>query len=114
MSDVLDTVNVWATYALYYAGTPAQLLFLLLYATRPWRKFGPTRAVMNKSLSVFILMSQSLIVLHMYGLRPLDWPAWLLIYRILGDAYLLGAIYYQLFVNAREILAGYREHMMQE
>jgi hypothetical protein len=110
---VLDTANHYATYALFYAGTPAQLLFIGLYLTRPWRKYGPTRAVMTKSVSLFLLMSQGMIVLHLYGLRPLDWPWWLLVYRIVGDVFLLTAIYYQLWVNVQEMLAGYREQMLR-
>jgi hypothetical protein len=113
MNDTLNTINWWATHAFFYLGTPAQGMFVLLYLTRPWRKYGPTRAVMNKAFSLFLLMSQSLIVLHMYGLRPLDWPWWLLLYRIVGDIYMLVAIYYQLIVNAREIRAGYRNHLSQ-
>lgn len=111
--DTLNTINWWVTYMFYYAGTPAQLAFLLIYSTRPWRKYGPTRAVWNKSLSLFLVMSQSLIVLHMYGLRPLDWPWWLLAYRIVADVFITWAIYYQLVVNVLEILDGYRDDMMR-
>lgn len=113
LNPVLNPVNVWVTYLFYYAGTPAQLAFVLLYLTRPWRKYGPTRAVMNKSFSLFLVMSQSLIVLHMFGMRPLDWPWWLLLYRIVGDAWITFAIYYQLVVNIREIRAGYRDRLEQ-
>lgn len=111
--ETLNTLNVWATYAFYYAGTPAQCIFCLLYWTRPWRTYGPTRAVMNKSFSLFLVMFNSLIVLHLYGMRPLDWPWWLLLFRILSDIYLLEAIYYQLWVNYKEIRAGYREHLLR-
>lgn len=112
--DTLNTINIWVTYIFYYAGTPAQGAFVLLYLTRPWRKYGPTRAVMNKAFSLFLVMSQSLIVLHLYGIRPLDWPAWLLLYRIVGDVYITVAIYYQVFVNIREMREGYREHLIQD
>lgn len=112
--DLLNTVNIYVTYAFYYIGTPAQGIFVLLYLTRPWRKYGPTRAVMNKAFSLFLVMSQSLIVLHMYGIRPLDWPWWLLLYRVIGDIYMMVAIIYQLAVNWREIRTGYRERLIQD
>lgn len=112
--ELLNDMNWWATYIFYYVGTPAQGLFVLLYLTRPWRKYGPTRALMNKSFSLFLVMSQSLIVLHMYGIRPLDWPWWLLLYRIIGDIYMTGAIYYQLYVNVQEIREGYRTRVSQD
>lgn len=107
--DALNSVNHWVTFALYYFGTPAQGIYVLLYLTRPWRKYGPTRAVMNKSFSLFLIMLNSLIVLQMFGQRPLEWPWWLLLFRIVSGLYLLAAIYYQLFVNVREIRAGYRD-----
>lgn len=110
----LNTVNWWATYAFYYLGTPAQGLFVILYLTRPWRKYGPTRAVMNKSFSLFLVMFNSTLVLILFGQRFADWPWWLLVFRILSESYLLGAIYYQLFVNFREIRAGYRDRIEQD
>lgn len=107
--DTLNTINIWVTYALYYTGTPAQGIFVILYLTRPWRKYGPTRAVMNKSFSLFLIMFNSLLVIQMFGQRPVDWPWWLLSFRIVSGVYLLFAIYYQLFVNVREIRDGYRD-----
>lgn len=111
--ETLNILNVWVTYIFYYVGTPGQLAFFLLYCTRPWRKYGPTRAIWNKSLSLLLLMSQSLIVLHLYGMRHLDWPWWLILYRIICDVYITWAIYYQLFVNIREIRAGYRNRPLR-
>lgn len=104
---MLETINVWATYGLIFGGLPAQTLYLLLYLTRPWRLYGPTRALMVKSFSFWLLLSQSFIVLSMYGLRPLDWENWLMVYRILGNTFMLGAIYYQLFALVKEIRVGY-------
>lgn len=110
----LNVANTWVTYIFYYVGTPAQGLFVALYLTRPWRNYGPTRAVMNKSFSLFLVMFNSLLVLHLYGLRPLDWPWWLLLFRIVSDVYLTGAIFYQLFVNVREIREGYRDRFSRD
>lgn len=112
--DTLNTVNIWVTYAFYYLGTPAQGLFVLLYLTRPWRKYGPTRAVMNKSFSLFLVMVNSLIVLILFDQRSVDWPMWLLVFRILSESYLLVAIFYQLFVNYREIRHGYLNRTSQD
>lgn len=109
----LDTLNTVATYALIYGGTPAQTLFVGLYLFRPWRKYRPTRALMSKSFSFWLLLSQSFIVLHMYGLRPVEWPDWLMVYRIVGDAFMLWAIYYQLISLLLEIRSGYREDMLR-
>jgi hypothetical protein len=105
---MLEQINVVATYALIYGGLPAQTLYVLLYLTRPWRTYAVSRALMTKSFSFWLLLSQSFIVLSLYGLRPLDWPAWLIIYRIVGDIFMVGAIYYQLFALISEIRAGYR------
>lgn len=109
----LDQLNMWATYALIYGGLPAQTLFLLLYLTRPWRDWRPTRALMSKSFSFWLLLSQSLIVLHLYGMRPVDWPDWLMVYRIVGDVFMLAAIYYQLYALVKEMVDGYRDQPMR-
>lgn len=108
MTGLLNEANYWATYAFFYIGTPMQGLFVVLYLTRPWRKYGPTRAVMNKSFSLFLVMFNSTLVLALFGQRLVDWPWWLLLFRILSETYLLWAIFYQLYVNVREIRDGYR------
>jgi hypothetical protein len=104
--DTLNDINIIATYAFIYGGLPAQTLFLIIYWLGPWRIYRPTRALMSKSFSFWLLMSQSFFVLHLYGLRPLDWPAWMLVYRIVGDIFMLAAIYYQLYALIRERLEG--------
>lgn len=114
MIEFLNDVNMWTTYVFYYVGTPMQGLFVVLYLTRPWRKYGPTRAVMNKSFSLFLVMFNSLLVLALFGQRSLDWPWWLLLFRILSEAYLLGAIFYQLWVNFREIREGYKSRTSRD
>lgn len=113
--ETLNEINVVATYALIYGGLPGQTLFLAIYWFRPWRKYRPTRALMSKSFSFWLLMSQSFIVLHMYGMRPLDWPWWLLVYRILGDIFMVSAIYYQLYALIREqFRAGGQDPMVPD
>jgi hypothetical protein len=112
--DTLNTVNVVVTYAFIYAGTVGQFAFVVLYFFRPWRKYRPTRALMSKSFSLFLILSQSFIVLNLYGLRHLDWPAWLIVYRVGGDAFMLWAIYYQLYALVKEIIAGYTSEPLKD
>lgn len=103
---MLDTLNGWATYAFLFGGWPIQTTFLLLYVRREWRRYRPTRALMNKSFSLWLLMTNGAIVLLMFGMRPLDWPDWLIVFRVVCYVYMLWALFYQCYALIREILEG--------
>lgn len=109
--DLLNQVNVWITYLFVCAGFVGQGFYVALFLTREWNQEGWPRALFSGRLAFFLLLSNSFIVLMMYGLRPLDWPAWLLSYRILTTTLMLSAIYYQLFALFKEIRDGYDEDM---
>lgn len=107
--DVLNQVNIWITYIFIWAGTLGQGFYVLLFLTRNWNQEGWPRALMAGRGAFFLLLLNSFIVLNMYGLRPLDWPWGLLLFRIVSNTLMLTAIYYQLFALFKEVRDGYDE-----
>lgn len=107
--DTLNMVNVVVTYALIWGGTPAQGLFAGLWLfTRDWKSDPLATWYMLGRLAWFFLLLNSFIVLTLFGMRPLDWPWWLLSFRIFTYAFILVVIYGQLFNLIHEMIAVYR------
>lgn len=107
--DALDKLNVVVTYVLICAGTPAQgLLAGLWLFTRRWRGDPLVTWYVLGRLAWFFLLLNSFIVLTVYGMRPLDWPAWLILIRVVTYTFILVVIYGQLFNLIHEMTAVYQ------
>lgn len=107
--DTLNWLNIVVTYVFIWAGTPAQGLFAGLWLfTRKWRGDALMTWHVAGRVAFFILLTQSFIVLTLYGLRPLDWPVWLILFRVFGDLFMLVTIYGQLFSLIQEMVVLWR------
>lgn len=110
-----DDVTMWSTQLLLWVGTPGQLTFLLLYMTRPWRKYRPTRALMMKSAALGLLLFNSWTKLLVFGgPSHVDYPGWLSAQNIVINMFLLAAIYYQLYALIVEMRRGDRNSLEAE
>lgn len=107
--ETLNAVNAVVTYVFIWAGWIGQGLYCALFLTRNWQAGRWAKSLMAGRLAFFLLLTNSFIVLNMYGLRPLDWPAWLLVFRIVTNTLMLAAIYYQLLSLLTEVREDYHE-----
>lgn len=103
----LNQVNQWVSILTVCAGLLGQTAFVCLYATRDWRAYRITRALMNKSVAFWLIFLLSFARLLARGPRPdVSDPAWFIVLQIGIEAYIVGAIYYQLFALVEEIRSG--------
>jgi hypothetical protein len=103
---MLNEVNAWATYATIWGGLLGQTLFLGLYATRPWRAYQITKALMLKSIAMWLILLLSSSRLVARGLTPRQEGWEFIIFQLLVDAVVLGAIWYQFIVLVKEVRRG--------
>lgn len=101
----MDSVNDWSTLILLWVGTPIQLLFVLLYATRKWTKYDFSRALMWKSGALSLYLYDGWSKLLVAGLREFDWPLWIDIQSPLIKALVFWAIVNQLRALVRDAMS---------
>lgn len=103
----MNQFNQWATVFTICSGLLGQSMFLGLYSTRSWRKYRITRALMLKSVAFWLIFVLSFGRLLTRGLRhDVSDPDWFIVLQIGLDAFIVGAIYYQLFALIQEIRSG--------
>lgn len=105
-SPLWATVNDWSMLGLLWVGTPIQIVFCVLYATRKWRKYTFSRALMWKSTSLAVYMYAGACKVSVAGLRGFDWPWWIDLQTPIINAYVFWAIVNQLRAITVEIIAG--------
>lgn len=106
----MNTVNQWATVATIWLGLTGQSIFLALYATRPWREYRITRALMMKSFAFWLIFVLSATRLVTRGLRPnVDDSLALIIFQLILDALIVFAIWYQAIALAIEVRQGRKQ-----
>jgi hypothetical protein len=97
---ISDISTVWTI----WLGLIGQTLFVSLYLTRPWRYYRITRAYLMKSVALQAIFLRSALLLHTRGLRSdMNDPAWVALSAIALNAFVLFAIWYQLFALVLEI-----------
>lgn len=109
MTELLGNLNDWTTWALLWVGTPVQVTFLLLFATRKWHKYQFSRALMGMSAAFALYLYASWSKVLVAGLRNYDWPLWIDIQTPIINAVVFTAIVNQLNVLVKEVLAGNRD-----
>lgn len=107
--DTWNVLNVYATEANVFLGFFGQFLFLLLFATRPWRKNKFASAIMYKSAAFGLyLFRNSVIVIYRWPLEFHD-PWWLALFSITINVVVLAAIWWQFYRLFGEIRAAAHE-----
>lgn len=101
-----DQAHAWTMLALLWVGTPAQILFVCLYAARNWRKYKFSRALMWKSGSLALYLYAGWCKVLVAGLRGYDWPTWIDLQTTVINVLVLWAILNQLYALIVEISAG--------
>jgi hypothetical protein len=100
IADLTQISTVWTI----WLGLIGQTAFCVIFATRPWRRYRITRAYFNKSLAMEAIFIRSALLLSTRGLRPgVDDPLWVSLSAIALNAYVLWAIWYQLYALLLEI-----------
>lgn len=103
----MNQLNAWATIFTICAGLFGQACFVALYATRDWRKYRITRALMLKSTAFLMIFVLSFTRLLTRGLRTgIEEPLGLILFQLALDTLIVVAIYYQLFALIMEIRSG--------
>lgn len=103
----MNQINQWATVFTICSGLLGQTLFVALYSTRGWRKYRITRALMIKSVAFWLIFVLSFGRLVTRGPRPgVDDTVWFIVVQWGLDAFILGAIYYQLYALIEEVRTG--------
>lgn len=105
-SDRLNTLNEWATIVTVWGGLLGQSLFVAIYATRPWRQYRITRALMLKSIAFLLIFILSASRMVARGLRPSDDPTGFILFQMGVEAVILYAVWNQLFALISEIRRG--------
>lgn len=93
---LIEDFHVWSTLAVLYVGTPVQVLFIVGYFTRKWRKYTFSRALMYKSGALALYLYQAWCKVLVAGLRGYDWPLWIDIQTGIINTLVLVAIVNQL------------------
>lgn len=102
----MNQLNQWATVFTVCSGLFGQTLFIALYATRGWRKYRITRALMIKSVAFWLIFVLSFSRLVTRGPRVTDDPTWFIFVQWGLEAFIVGAIYYQLYALVIEVRSG--------
>lgn len=108
------TLTDWTMLGLYFIGTPAQMLFVLLFFTRKWNKYKFSRAIMWKSAALATLMYGSVCKIGVAGLRNYDWPWWIDLQTPFINTFVMVAIVNQLWALIVDIRVGDRDSMETE
>jgi len=100
MTTLTDLSTVWTI----WLGLLGQTAFVCLYVTRPWRYYRITRAYLLKSVAFQAIFIRSALLLTTRGMRTnVDDPLWVQLTAIGLNAFVLFAIWYQLFALVLEI-----------
>lgn len=105
----MGAISDWSLLILLWVGTPIQFAFVFLYATRKWRKYTFSRALMWKSASLALYMYAGWSKLLVAGLRPIDWPWWIDLQTPLINLFVFVAIVNQLRALIVEVSLGDRD-----
>lgn len=107
----MNTVATWTTILTVWLGLIGQTLFIALYATRPWRKFRVTRALMIKSASIWMIFALGAtrhVVTGQVSSNPVaNENVGLVIFTLALDALIIFAIWYQFFALVDEVRKGW-------
>lgn len=106
LTPFIEDVHVWSMLVVLWVGTPIQVLFVVLYATRNWTKYSFSRALMWKSGSLALYLYAGWCKVAVAGLRGYDWPLWIDLQTPLINAVVFWAIVNQLRALLAEIAAG--------
>ncbi len=99
----------WATEWTFYIGWVGQSVFLAMYLSRQWVRYPFTKALMQKSLSIWLLMTLSSVKLFAYGgPRSNDVAGWLPWFSLALDVAITLSIWNQVFALFAEVRDGRR------
>lgn len=96
-----------------FLGLAGQSVFVLLYATRPWQYERFTRALMLKSVTLWLLFLIGAIRVSVTGRPAINSgdPEWLAGFVIAGNVLIIAAVWYQAVALFIEIRKGWFDEM---
>jgi hypothetical protein len=104
----INEISAFSTVWTIWLGLIGQTIFCAIFATRPWRKYRISRAYFNKSMAMEAIFVRSALLLSTRGMRPnLDDPLWVSLSAIALNAYVLWAVWYQLYALLMEMRYGH-------